>query len=171
MYRLTDATGKDLSLAAGEDVFQAARRQVKAGAILAVKGIGGYHLACDAKQQGAVRQLRRRKGREKKPLAVMCRDLAQARKLCYVSPQEEKLLLSPARPVVLLRKRCGELVAEAVAPGNDYLGVMLSYAPVHWLLLEKADVWVMTSGNASGEPMVKEEAEALGRLGGLADFF
>ena len=171
MYRLTDATGKDLSLAAGEDVFQAARRQVKVGAILAVKGIGGYHLACDAKQQGAVRQLRRRKGREKKPLAVICRDLEQARKLCYVSPQEEKLLLSPARPVVLLRKRCGELVAEAVAPGNDYLGVMLSYAPVHWLLLEKADVWVMTSGNASGEPMVKEEAEALGRLGGLADFF
>ena len=170
-YRLTDAMGKDLSLAAGEDVFQAARRKVMNGRILAVKGIGGYHLACDAKQQEPVHRLRRRKGREKKPLAVMCRDLEQVHKLCYVSPQEEKLLLSPARPVVLLRKRSGASVAEAVAPGNDFLGVMLPYAPVHWLLLEKEDVWVMTSGNASGEPMVREEEEALPCLGGLADFF
>lgn len=170
-YRLTDVTGTDLPLAAGEDIFQRARRKVKEGAILAVKGIGGYHLACDARQEEAVCQLRRRKGREKKPLAVMCRDLEQVSKLCYVSLQEEKLLLSPARPVVLLRKRCGNLVAEAVAPGNDYLGVILPYAPVHWLLLEKEDVWVMTSGNASGEPMVRDEAEALAYLGGLADFF
>nr|WP_320148107.1 carbamoyltransferase HypF [uncultured Anaeromusa sp.] len=170
-YRLTDVTGEDIPLAAVEDVFQAARCKVKAGAILAVKGIGGYHLACDAKQQEAVRQLRRRKGREEKPLAVMCRDLEQVRKLCYVSPQEEKLLLSPARPVVLLRKKPEDFVAEAVAPGNDFLGVMLPYAPVHWLLLEEEDVWVMTSGNASGEPMVREEAEALACLGGLADFF
>ncbi|WP_018702222.1 carbamoyltransferase HypF [Anaeromusa acidaminophila] len=170
-YRLIDATGTDFLLEAGEDIFQGARRKVKEGAILAVKGIGGYHLACDAKQQEAVRRLRRRKGREKKPLAVMCREMEQVRKLCYVSPQEEKLLLSPARPVVLLRKRYGEFVAEEVAPGNDYLGVMLPYAPVHWLLLEKTGVWVMTSGNASGEPMVRDETEALACLGGLADFF
>ncbi len=142
------------------------------GKILAIKGIGGFHLAVDASNEAAVRRLRSRKGREEKPFAVMVRDLAAARALCEISPEEEAALASPQAPIVLLRKRADLPLASSVAPGNDRLGVMLPYSPLHWLLLrEGPKVLVMTSANFSEEPLVADNAEALERLVGVADAF
>lgn len=159
-------TGDDACLAAAVDVL-------RAGRVLAVKGIGGYHLACSALDDGAVRRLRERKAREAKPLAVMVADLATARAICHVNPAEAEALSSPARPIVLLRRRAaGDLpVAAAVAPGNAELGVMLAYAPVHHLLFADGapPVLVMTSGNVSGEPICFDDGDATRRLGPIAD--
>ena len=148
-----------------------ARAMVAAGGIVAVKGIGGYHLACDARSDAAVRRLRQRKRREAKALAVMAGSLALVRKLCTVSAEEERWLTSPAAPIVLLRRRADgvDAVAESVAPGNAYLGVLLPYAPVHLLLLEQNDLWVMTSANLSGEPILYEDDAAVRGLAGIAD--
>lgn len=167
-YRLLAADGAAVEAA---DPLSAARRLVQAGHILAIKGIGGYHLACDARRQDAVAALRSRKVREDKPFAVMAGRLALAKKLCRVSAAEEELLTSPARPIVLLAKAPGCDVAPAVAPANPWLGVMLPYAPVHWLLLTDGDVWVMTSGNTSDEPIAYQDDDARRRLAGIADFF
>ncbi len=144
------------------DPFAAARRVVAEGGILAVKGIGGYHLACDARSEAAVARLRRRKHREAKALAVMAGSCAAVRALCLLSAEEERLLTSPAAPIVLLARRADAVrpAAESVAPGNAYLGVMLPYAPVHLLLLAEDDLWVMTSANLSGEPILYRDAEA-----------
>jgi hydrogenase maturation protein HypF len=147
------------------------RGWLTAGQTVAIKGIGGYHLACDARNAGAVRRLRERKRRGDKPFAVMARDIGEAAKLCEISPQERDLLLSPRRPIVLLRKRpAGELAF--VAPRNPHLGVMLPYTPLHHLLFAGAGfgALVMTSGNLSEEPIVSRE-EDLHRLRGLADQF
>jgi len=142
------------------------------GKIAALKGLGGYHLACDARSSPAVGELRRRKSRDAKPFAIMVRDLAVARRICDVSAHEEELLGAAARPIVLLRRRPGA-VAEEVAPLNPYLGVMLPYAPLHHLLLTAVgDVpLVMTSGNSSDEPIAYDDRDALERLQTLADFF
>ena len=141
------------------------------GLAVAIKGLGGYHLACDAGNAEAVRRLRERKRRGDKPFAVMVRDVHEADRLCEVSPQEHELLLSPQRPIVLLRKRPeGDLAF--VAPRNPNLGVMLPYTPLHHLLFAGAAfrALVMTSGNLSEEPIVSREQD-LGRLEGLADRF
>ena len=139
------------------------------GAILAVKGLGGWHLACDAADEEAVARLRARKHREDKPFAVMTNDPGS---LAEVGVPEGELLRSPRRPIVLLRRRADAPVAGSVAPGNPWLGVMLPYTPLHHLLLADAGgALVMTSGNRSDEPIAVDDAEAADRLGGIADVF
>jgi hydrogenase maturation protein HypF len=144
---------------------------IEDGAIVAVKGLGGYHLACDATNSLAVSALRSRKCREEKPLAVMVRDLKAAKSLCFMSETEENLLTSRQRPIVLLAKRENIPIVEEVAPGNKNLGVMLPYTPLHHLLLEKTPPLVMTSGNLTEEPLAYKDDEALMRLGTIADYF
>ena len=144
------------------------------GRILAVKGLGGFHLACDAAQDSALARLRERKGRVDKPFAVMARDVAQVRRVAHLSPQEEALLTGRERPILLLAKREPSPLSEGVAPGNRFLGVMLPYTPLHYLLLtgdEAPPILVMTSGNYSDEPIVVGNQEARERLSGLADAF
>jgi hydrogenase maturation protein HypF len=145
---------------------------IQAGHIVAVKGLGGYHLICDALQNDVVRELRRRKRREAKPLAIMVSDLDAVQRLCEVSQGEAALLAAPSRPIVLLKRRADCPVAPEVAPGNRYLGVMLPYTPLHHLLLEQvARPLVMTSGNVTEEPMAYENGDAVRRLGGIAEYF
>ncbi len=150
-----------------------AGRQILEGRILAVKGLGGFHLACDAGNDEAVRELRRRKGRDEKPFAVMVGDLAAARALCEMSDPEEQLLAAPQRPIVLLRRRADAPVAEAVASGNPLLGLMLPYTPLHHLLMAAVGgkPLVMTSGNVSDEPIAYRDEDALRDLGKIADSF
>ncbi|HWQ61129.1 MAG TPA: carbamoyltransferase HypF, partial [Negativicutes bacterium] len=166
-YRLLDGQGQ---VVAGEALDETRRRIIN-GAVVAIKGLGGYHLACDARNSAAVEALRDRKVRVDKPFAVMCGSLDAACGRCLVSMTEAELLLSPARPIVLLAKGIGYDLATAVAPDNPWLGVMLPYTPAHWLLLESDDVWVMTSGNVSDEPIAYDDADARERLGDLADYF
>lgn len=141
------------------------------GKIVAIKGLGGFHLCCDARNEAAVAELRRRKHREDKPFAVMAGDLAAAAALCDIEEAEAKLLQSWRRPIVLLRPR--QHLAAAVAPGNPHLGVMLPYTPLHHLLMRAVGngVLVMTSGNQSDEPIAYDNDEAVERLGGIADLF
>ena len=167
-------TGAPAPIAAGEDALAAAAAGLRAGAVVAVKGLGGYHLACDATDDIAVRRLRDRKRRWAKPFAIMVRDLAAARALCRIGALERRLLDGPARPIVLLEaRRDGEpALAPSVANGNRRLGVFLPYTPLHHLLLEAAGrPLVLTSGNLTDEPLATDDADALARLGGLADGF
>lgn len=154
----------------GEDALAEARRLLAGGAILAVKGIGGYHLACDARNAGAVALLRRRKRRGDKPFALMARDLATVEGLLPLHPVERELLTGPVRPIVLLRG-AAPAGLEAVAPGSPDLGVMLPYTPLHHLLLAApgTDLLVMTSANLSGEPIVTDDRHALAALAPLVD--
>lgn len=161
------------------EAVDTARRLLAEGAILAVKGLGGFHLACDATNPRAVATLRERKRRVDKPFAVMSLDVETVRRYCEVSEGEAQLLEVPARPVVLLRRRPASPVAREVAPGNNYTGVMLPYTPLHYLLLEGPGgngagfppALVMTSGNLSEEPIATSNEEALEGLGQLADYF
>ena len=161
--------------ASGEDALQATRALLRGGAIVAVKGLGGFHLACDATNDTAVAELRRRKLRVGKPFAVMLPDLAAARRHCLLSAAEEELLLSRARPIVVVRRRAGSAIADEVAPAQNTIGIMLPYTPLHHLLLERGpgfpEALVMTSGNLSEEPIVTANETARERLAGLADAF
>ena len=156
--------------------MEQAARLLQQGAIVAIKGIGGFHLACDATNPQAVETLRRRKHREAKPFALMVPDLESARRLCLVDEAAAQLLASPARPITLLPRRDRGTIAEAVASESRLLGLMLPYAPLHYTLLFKSSqprfqALVMTSGNATDEPIAITNREALQKLGHLADAF
>ena len=144
---------------------------LRSGGILALKGLGGFHLVCDATNETAVMRMRERKHRSGKPLAVMARDIETACGLVEVDEQERRLLTGRERPVVLLRKRQAVVIAEAVAPGNVFLGVMIPYTPLHHLLCADLPPLVMTSGNLSDEPIVCDNATASRRLAPLVDGF
>ncbi|MEA3401899.1 MAG: carbamoyltransferase HypF [Armatimonadota bacterium] len=151
----------------------AAQQMLSEGCIVAVKGLGGFHLACDADDDQAVRRLRRRKSREAKPLAVMTLDLQTARRFAHVSEQAETLMSGPEAPIVLLPRRREAPLAESIAPDTDTYGVLLPYTPLHILLLEGLDVraLVMTSGNLSDEPLATDNQEAMERLSDIVDGF
>jgi hydrogenase maturation protein HypF len=167
---LIDPSGKTLSR--GEEALQAAVTALGEGRIVAVKGLGGFHLMADARDAGAVRRLRERKPRREKPFALMARDLDQVRSLCETGEKAEALLASPEAPILLLPRKPGAAVTEEVAPGNPMLGVMLPSTPLHHLILRGTGFPVVaTSGNLSDEPICTDEAEARERLGGIADLF
>ncbi|MGC9323650.1 MAG: carbamoyltransferase HypF [Desulfomonilia bacterium] len=154
------------------DPLEHAVSLLKEGNILAIKGLGGFHLAVDATQDRALRRLRDRKFREEKPLAIMVKDIDSARRLAEISNEEESLLLSPERPIVLLKKRANGMISHLVAPGMATLGIMLPYTPLHHILLSKGfSALVMTSANQKDEPICIRNDEAIIRLGGIADYF
>ena len=166
---LADGEGKDLSIS--EPISEAANL-LDQGAVLAVKGLGGFHLAVDATQREAVERLRWRKGREEKPLAVMSASLEQIESYALIGEDERQLLTSAKRPIVIVPKRPGNLIAPEVAPRNRFLGVMLPYTPLHHLLFSHPfAALVMTSGNISEEPIAIDNLEAVKRLGNIADYF
>jgi len=166
---LWDNAGK--VLAERDDALLKTAEALRQGQIVAVKGVGGFHLMVDARDEAAVRRLRQRKNREDKPFALLLPSLEAAKEACDVSPLEAELLTSPEAPIVLLKRRGGD-ICEAVAPGNPYLGVMLPSNPLHHLLMHELGFAVVaTSGNRSGEPICIDEREALERLRGIADLF
>jgi hydrogenase maturation protein HypF len=166
--RLADAGGRTIA----DDALAAAAAALRDGRIVAVKGLGGYHLACRADDEAAVGALRARKHREDRPFAVMVRDAAAARTLAAIGPHDEALLRSPERPIVLVARRQDAAVAASVAPRVPALGLMLPYTPLHHLLLADTGVaLVMTSGNVSDEPIAFRDEDALERLGAIADVF
>jgi len=193
---LLTASGE--KIAARDAAVLQATELLKNGAIIAIKGVGGYHLAVDAGNHDAVARLRQRKKRDEKPFAVMAADLQSARELAVMDGMEERLLGSPEAPIIIVRKRSDTRLSPLIAPGNGWLGLMLPYAPLHHLLFEgQAEIQgqgargkgsnlftpspltldpafkalVMTSGNVSDEPVAFEDADALQRLAGIADYF
>ena len=169
MFTLKGTDGTVLSN--GLDAIEQAKEYIQQGAIVALKGVGGYHLVCDALQENAVQTLRHRKGRPRKPLAVMAGSLETAKQYVHISHTEEELLLSPVRPIVLLRKVTEHnTVAPSVAPGMETLGILLPYAPYHYSLVPFNALWVMTSANRSGDPVLYNDAQALEELQGIADY-
>lgn len=180
---LHDARGARVS---GADVLSASWQRLQAGEILAIKGVGGFHLACDASNAAAVARLRQRKQRGNKPFAVMALNTASAAALARVSPQDAHLMESQERPIVLLEKSAEHPALESAAPALSHIGIMLPYTPLHYLLFHYAaglpggSDWlrrrnslllVMTSANRRGAPLVTETAEAFAQLDGIADAF
>lgn len=168
MFTLKDTDG--MVLANGLDAIEQAKEHIQNGSIVALKGVGGYHLVCDALQEKAVQTLRHRKGRPRKPLAVMAGSLETAKQYVHISEKEEELLLSPARPIVLLQKITERTIATSVAPGMATLGILLPYAPYHYSLIPSDALWVMTSANRSGDPVLYDDAQAAEELQGIADY-
>ncbi len=166
--KLVDKSGCEIT----GDPFENARAMLKQGFILAVKGIGGYHLVCDAASDNAVSKLRERKIRRYKPFAVMFKDLNEAAENCEITSAEEELLLSLQRPIVLLRQKTGSKISGEVNPGLNRLGVMLPYTGIHLLLFDSSvHAIVATSGNISGQPLITGDEDAFELLGQIADAF
>jgi hydrogenase maturation protein HypF len=154
----------------GDEAIEKVKGLIREGQVVAIKGLGGFHLACDAENPDAVKRLRDKKRRNRKPFALMAPNIGTVKEFCHVSEEEEKALLSARRPIVLLRKRSGAL-PEDLAPGNSRLGFMLPYTPLHHLMAEGFNALVMTSGNLSEEPIQTEGEEASRKLQGIADAF
>ena len=166
---LLDADGKRIACA---DPIEEAIHLLSLGRIVAVKGLGGFHLACDATHAAPVRLLRRRKQRDLKPFAIMVRNTQAAERICEVSDEERAALVRPERPILLMKKRSGHDIPDEVAPRSNSFGVMLPYTPIHALLMEGPfEALVMTSGNLTDEPIAFTNEEALDRLRNLADCF
>src|SRR5262249_19152379 len=145
---------------------------LEAGRIIAVKGLGGFHLMVDAASENAVQRLRTLKHREEKPFALMVPSVVIARELCFLNELEERAIPAPEAPIVLLSRRASSETAPSVAPGNPYLGMMLPYTPLHHIIMRQfGRPIVATSGNQSDEPIVIDEHDALRRLSGIADLF
>ena len=159
----------------GRDAITYTRRMISEGKIVAIKGIGGFHLCCDATNEEAVQRLRTLKRRPAKPFAVMAKDESVAKRECVVTPEQEVILTGHQKPILLLDKETGGRLAPSIAPGNPKVGVMLPYAPVQLLIfqyddgVEMPDILVMTSGNTSGAPICREDAEAVAELSHLCD--
>ena len=170
---LVDNRGNRVApIRSGSDPVAAAGQFLREGKIVAVKGLGGFLLACDATNDAVVRALRHRKRRSSKPFAIMVATLDAAKSHCYISPQEEELLLSPQSPIVLMRWREDSSVSREVGPNLQFLGIMLPYTPLHHILLRDTGLpLVMTSGNLSEEPIATANDEALAKLSGIADYF
>jgi hydrogenase maturation protein HypF len=171
---LADASGHEIPLdaAGGGENTGRARLLLLDGKNIAIKGIGGFHLACDALNRESVERLRQRKYREDKPFAMMAGSIDVIKQYCIVSEREEELLFSECRPIVLLERKSDSIIPGAVAPGVDTLGFMLPYSPLHYLLLKGLDrPLVMTSGNVSDEPISHENQDAVRRLGQIVDYF
>ena len=167
---VTDRTGRRLNIS--RNWFETCWKLLAEGNILALKGIGGFHLVCDAGNDHAIRELRMRKGRDAKPFAVMFRDLEAAGRYCFMDEKERDLLTSPEAPIVILRRKpdCG--LPHTLAPNINTLGAMLPYSPLHLILFNGPfHVLVMTSGNYTDLPLVKDNEAALGELGLIADYF
>jgi len=166
------ATPDATELARHADAIKTAKAWVRDGRIVAIKGIGGFHFACDATNDTAVGGLRERKRRIAKPLAVMVADVATCRTFARVDDRERELLESRERPIVLLRKSGGgRRISRLVAPQNESIGVMLAYSPLHALLIDPGEVWVMTSGNLAEDPIAFTNDQAFARLADIADGF
>ena len=166
---LVNPNGKTIAV---QDPTIEAGRLIREGYILALKGLGGFLLACDATNDSAVKRLRERKKRPSKPFAVMLKDIDEVKRYCRVNEQEIAALTSAASPIVLVRMREGVNLSLYVAPGLRNLGVMLPYTPLHHILMVETGLpLVMTSGNLSEEPIAKDNEEALTRLEGIADYF
>ncbi len=167
----------------GAEALRTAIQLLKDGGIVAIKGIGGFHLACDAANAKAVERLREKKRKSNKPFAVMALDVERIGNFCVVSEDERKVLMSNRRPIVLLRKKGNDVLAAAVSPNNNYIGCMLPYTPLHYLLFHHPSTssaqcrephfkaLVMTSGNLSEEPIVRDNDEAIRKLSGIVDGF
>ena len=159
----------------GRDAITCTRRMISDGKIVAIKGIGGFHLCCDATNEEAVQRLRTLKRRPAKPFAVMAKDEAVVKRECIVTPEQEAILTGHQKPILLLDKEIGGRLAPSIAPGNPKVGVMLPYAPVQLLIfqyddgIKMPDILVMTSGNTSGAPICREDAEAVAELSHLCD--
>jgi hydrogenase maturation protein HypF len=167
---LTDSHGLTLD---GDNPLQMAADLLQSGKIVAIKGIGGFHLAVNGADPEAVANLRKKKGRPDKPLAVMATSLEKIKSFALISLEEQALLTGRSKPIVLLQKKSTSALAENVAPANRFIGAMLPYTPIHHLLLKAHDfpALVMTSGNLSGSPIVKDNDEAFEKLANIADYF
>ncbi|MCR5829841.1 MAG: carbamoyltransferase HypF [Lachnospiraceae bacterium] len=160
----------------GREAISLARKSIAVGKIIAVKGIGGFHLCCDAKNEEAVHELRVRKNRPVKPFAVMMKDIETVKENCEVTPLQEEIIIGHQKPILLLKKKKESRLAASIAPGNPYVGVMLPYAPVQMLLFEYndgfdvgTDCFVMTSGNVSGAPICRDDEDAVAEIGAYVD--
>ncbi|MBS3753003.1 MAG: carbamoyltransferase HypF [Anaerolineales bacterium] len=169
----------DQASSVDDEAIRETQNQLADGKIIAVKGLGGFHLACDAQNHQAVERLRKRKARPQKPLALMMPDLETVSRFCSLSDQEREVLTSPARPIILLEEKKTSSLSGAIAPGQDKIGIMLPYTPLHYLLFAKGenfpdaefDALVMTSGNQRSQPIVTSNDEALKGLKDIADGF